>query len=163
MDALVNHETTMRPYRKSDIEALCIIAREEIPKLPNYKNIVVIDKKVRFLFENNIDNAKFLCLVLCDSHQGNIVGGVVGYCGESLFSFDPICQDQFLWIDPEYRTLKNARKLINGFLEWAKARKPQLILASHTGGLKSEKMDAMLQRQGFVPVGTLYQYRRNER
>ena len=150
----------VRPYVFEDIDWLVETAAREVPSLPNYKNVVVDPVALRFLFEKNMDNKNFLTLVLCEA--GQRIGGVVGKAGPCLFSFDVVVQDSFLWVDPDHRTLHNVRLLIHGYLNWAKTLNPTVIMASHTGGTKEGKMSQLLQREGFVPVGTLYHYRSEE-
>ena len=151
---------TVRPYVFEDIDWLIETATREVPRLPNYRNVVVDPVALRFLFEKNMENKNFLTLVLCQG--GRRIGGVVGKAGPCLFSFDVVVQDSFLWVDPDFRILANVRLLIASYLNWARSLNPTVIMASHTGGTKEDKMSLLLQREGFVPVGTLYHYRSEE-
>jgi hypothetical protein len=80
----------------------------------------------------------------------------------SLVSTDLIADDIFLFVEPEFRTLHNANKLIQVYKEWALARGAKLIRASYSGGSfppgtkEYEAFNMLLTRQGFKPVGTIY-------
>lgn len=152
--------TVMRPYTQQDIPALVALVTAVLPTLPTYAGLRVDEARVRFLLEQNQHNATFLCLVLCDSQSGTIIGGVAGYCTPTMFSFDTVATDTFLYVAPAYRTLRNTGRLIKAYVDWAKARKASLILATHTAGLgNDEKMAQLLGWYGFHHVGALYQWR----
>lgn len=151
----------MRRYRLSDIDRLIEIVQKYLPELPNYKGTTVAPDRVRFLLENNIDNATFLCLVLTDEHD-QVVGGIGAWCSVLVYSWDTIASDLFLFILPEHRSLRNVLLLTRGYTEWAKQRGAKLITATHTGGFKEEQMKKLLKREGYEPVGLLYHYRRDQ-
>jgi GNAT superfamily N-acetyltransferase len=148
---------TVRRYKLKDIDAIWELVRTSLPLLPNYVGTVPDEKRVRFLLENNQNNGTFLCLVLCDA-QDKPVGGIGGYCTASMWSFDQVATDTYLYIKPEYRTLRNAMLLIRGYVQWAKARGAKLITGSHTAGFRAEEMSVLLKKMHFKPVGMLYHY-----
>jgi GNAT superfamily N-acetyltransferase len=152
----------LRLYEPGDIPRALDLLCAALPQLPNYSMIVPDRGRIEYVLTHNIDNAEsFAGWVLCDSH--NVVQGFSGgWCVRSLMSYDLIADDIFCWIEPEYRSYDNARKLIQAYVEWAVAKGAKLIRASHTGGSfpkgsrEAELFDALLRRQGFKEVGSIY-------
>lgn len=155
-------ELTLRMYQQRDIPRCLDILMAALPRLPNYSKIEPNRERMKYVLEHNIQNANaFAGWVLCDSDdvpQG--CGGA--WCVTSLMSLDLVADDIFMWVEPEYRTYKNASMLLQVYIEWAKARGAKLIRASHTGGSfpkdsKDGKLfDALLRRHGFKEVGSIY-------
>jgi hypothetical protein len=135
---------------------------EWVPRLPNYTALTPDRKRIEYVLHHNIDNASaFACWVLCDSHD-EVRGGVGGYCIMSLLSLDFVADDVFLFILPEYRTLRNTNMLISAYKEWAISHNAKIVRASHSGGSFREGskeqtlFDELLSRQGFKLVGKIY-------
>ena len=158
----VNKALTIRTYKAKDVPIALDMLMNALPQLPNYAMITADRARIEYVLRNNIDNAvSFAGWVVCDT-QDIPRGCGAGWCVKSLMSNDLVADDVFLWVEPEYRTLRNANLLIQTYVEWAKARGAKLIRASHTGGSFQpgtkdyELYNALLERQGFKPVGTVY-------
>ena len=157
-----NKELTLRTYQLKDLPRMLDIIMEYVPQLPNYATIKCDRSRVEYVLRHNIDNAAaFCCWVVCDTHD-EVQGGAAGWCVMSLLSKDLVADDVFMFVLPEYRTLRNANMLLVAYKEWAQARGAKLIRASHTGGSfrpgtkEYDLFNALLTRQGFKPVGTIY-------
>ena len=155
-------ELTLRLYKAKDLPRMIDIIMQYVPQLPNYKKIKLDRNRIEYVLVHNIDNAlSFNCWVLCDTHD-EVQGGVAGWCVMSLLSKDLVADDVFMSVVPEYRTLRNANMLIQAYVEWARQRGAALIRASHSGGSfqpgtkEYELFDALLTRQGFRSVGSIY-------
>ena len=148
---------TLRRYELRDTPQIVDIVAREVPLLPNYKGISVHRERVEFLLLNNQRNSVYHCNVLVDGSE--VVGLVVAYCSPTIFSFDTIAIDNFLWIAQAYRSLRSVGELIRGYKEWAHARGAVITAASFTGGIKPELMDMLLRRHGFTRIGALYHLR----
>jgi GNAT superfamily N-acetyltransferase len=157
-------ECTVRMYGPHDIPRVIEIAMGALPRLPNYGMLTPDKDRIEYVLRHNIDNAAaFAGWVLCDSHD--VPQGIVGgWCVRNLMSLDYVADDIFLWIEPKYRTFRNANQLIQVYLDWAKAKDAKLIRASHSGGSfprgtrEWEMFDALLRRAGFKEVGSIYHY-----
>ena len=164
----MNKELTLREYEANDIPRLIEMFMGALPRIPNYAMIVPDPSRIRNVLVNNVQNADhYTGWVLCDSH--NIPQGcAAGWCVRSLMSQDLVADDIIMWIEPEYRTLRSANMLLDTYVQWAKARGAKLIRASHTGGSwpKGSKeyilFDALLRRQGFSEVGSIYHWQEGE-
>lgn len=161
-DIAPNKELTLRTYQLKDLPRMLDIIMEYVPQLPNYATIKCDRSRVEYVLRHNIDNAAaFCCWVVCDTHD-EVQGGAAGWCVMSLLSKDLVADDVFMFVLPEYRTLRNANMLLVAYKEWAQARGAKLIRASHTGGSfrpgtkEYDLFNALLTRQGFKPVGTIY-------
>ena len=158
----MNREVTLRNYQGQDIPYVIDMIMKAIPQLPNYKMITPDRDRIEYVLRFNIDNAhSFAGWVLCDSH--NVPCGMSGgWCVQNLMSLDLVADDIFLWIEPQYRSLRNANMLINVYVEWAMSKGAKLIRASHTGGSfpkgskEAEMFNSILTRLGFKEVGSIY-------
>jgi len=161
-EAAVDKSLVIRTYQAKDLPRMLDIIMEYVPQLPNYARMKMDRERIEYVLRHNIDNAAaFCCWVLCDTHDV-VQGGGAAWCVMSLLSKDMIADDVFMFVLPEYRTLRNANQLLVAYIEWAHARGAKLIRASHTGGSfppgskEYELFDALLRRQGFKSVGTIY-------
>jgi GNAT superfamily N-acetyltransferase len=143
----------------SDVPRIIDICVAEIPKLPNYKGVVVDPSRIKFLLDQNVDNDGYFMVFLLVNDHDEIVGGIGAYCVTMSFSWDRVCNDVFFFILPEWRSLPNAVKLMTAYRDWALARKALIIGATHTGGENEEAMDRLIRLVGFEPIGKLYHYR----
>lgn len=157
-------ELELRSYAKKDIQRVINLIVEAIPQLPNYSMITPDPERIRYVLEHNIDNAlSFAGWVLCDSHE-EVHGFGGGWCVGNLMSRDLVADDIFMWIQPEYRNHRNVSKLIHTYVAWAKGKGAKLIRASHSAGSfpkgskEAQLYHAMLERIGFVEVGSIYHW-----
>lgn len=157
-------ELTLRLYQERDIPRVLNMLMAAIPQLPNYAMITPNRDRILYVLEHNIMNAyAFAGWVLCDSHDVP-QGCGAAWCVMSLIAEDLVADDVFMWVEPEYRSYKNAAMLVTAYVDWCKARGAKLIRASHTGGSfpkdsKEGKLyDALLRRLGFKEVGSVYHY-----
>lgn len=157
-------ELTLRPYQPRDIPRMVEIIMNAIPQLPNYQMITPDPDRIRYVLEHNATGGTaFAAWVLCDSHD-RVQGGGGGWCVMNIMSTDMVADDIFMWIEPEFRSLPAVFRLVNAYVEWAKARGAKLIRASHTGGSfkkgskEQELYDKLLRRLGFEEVGSVYHY-----
>jgi len=127
---------------------------EAMPSLVNYRDIEVDPERMAFVLRSNVKNATFFALLLV-TPEGEVVGGIAGQCTPLFFSLDTIASDTFLYIQPKHRSFKESRRLLMGFVLWAKARKAKIIRASHTSG---HDIAPLLTRIGFKEVGKIYQW-----
>jgi hypothetical protein len=152
----------LRLYEPNDIPRALDLLCAALPQLPNYAMITPDRDRIEYVLTHNIDNAEsFAGWVLCDSH--NVVQGFGGaWCVRSLMSLDFVADDIFMWVEPEYRSYENVRKLIHAYRDWAIEKGAKLIRASHSGGSfpKGSREYALynilLTRLGFNEVGSIY-------
>jgi GNAT superfamily N-acetyltransferase len=159
-----SRELTLRTYQTRDIPRCLDILMAAIPQLPNYAMITPDRDRIQYVLVHNVDNANAFCgWVLCDSHDVP-QGCGAGWCVMSLMSQDLVADDVFMWVEPEYRSLRNANLLFAAYQEWALGRGAKLIRATHTGGSfrkgtkEAQLWDALLRRAKFVEVGSVYHY-----
>lgn len=152
--------TTVRKYRREDIPTIRGKVMIEVPKLPHYQGIKVVAERVDQLLEDGLKSEdRFMARVLV-TPNGDIVGGVCGYCVTQLLSWDKLTGDIFLYIDPAWRSLPNVLKLMFAYRDWAIATGATIISATQTGGFKQDTLGKLLQRYGeYEPVGTIYYYK----
>src|SRR5882762_2210475 len=149
----------IRTYEAKDIPFLVELACECLATLPNYAQIKPSPERIHQLLSNNINNDGYWMMRVLVTDDDQIAGQICAYCSMCVFSFDMITNDVFLYIIPEWRTLNSTVKLIRAYRDWAIARKAKIIGSTTTGGYRVESLDKLLQREGFVPVGTLYHHK----
>lgn len=153
----------MRPYVPSDIPFLVDGVCRFVPELPHYKDITVAPNRIEYLLKNNFGSDSMMkAWVLVDPETNQLVGGVAGYCVPGMLTWDLVAQDIFLFVLPEWRSLRNLLMLMTAYKEWAKARGAKLIMASYMGGHRIDSMAKVMVRQGYVEAGTLWMMRLDE-
>lgn len=153
-------ETAMRPYHPSDTDFLVAGICKYVPELPHYKDVTIAPERIKYLLQHNFGGgSNFAAWVLVDPETNQLVGGVAGYCVPGMLTWDLVAQDVFLFVLPEYRSLRNLLKLMTVYKDWAKARGAKLIMASYMGGHRSESMAKVMVRQGYMEAGTLWMMR----
>lgn len=153
----------MRPYDLSDIPFIIAGVQEFVPQLPNYKDITIAPDRVDYLLRHNHTNsANFQAWVLVDKETGQLVGGVGGYCVPGMLTWDLVANDAFLFVLPNWRSLKNLLMLMHAYKTWAMARGAKLITASYMGGWRPEAMAKVMERQGYIKAGDLWMLRLDE-
>ena len=160
----MSKELTLRLYETKDIPRVIDLIVKAIPQLPNYAMITPNRDRIEYVLVHNIDNATaFAGWVLCDTHD-EVHGFGGGWCVGNLMSLDLVADDIFMWIEPEYRNYKNVSKLIHTFVGWARGKGAKLIRASHSAGSfpkgseEAKLYHALLERLGFVEVGSIYHW-----
>lgn len=159
---MANKNLTIRNYRKDDIKYMVERASEIVPALPHYRGINVSKPRLEFLLTQNMNpQSGFSGWVLTDNED--IPRGFgAGYCVPAIFSTELIANDVFLFVEPEWRSIKNVDLLISTYVTWAKTKGAKLIRASETGGLVAadqkgqEVYDKLLSRHKFVRFGSVY-------
>src|SRR6478735_3523630 len=117
----------LRPYDPKDIPFLVDGVCTYVPQLPHYKDITVAPERIKYLLEHNFGGGtNFAAWVLIDPDTNQLVGGVAGYCVPGMLTWDLVAQDVFLFVLPEWRSLRNLLKLMTVYKEWAKARGAKL-------------------------------------
>ncbi len=150
--------TRVRRYRDSDIPRIIEILFEELPKMESQKHITLDEGRMKFLLEKSAkDESAFLINVLVNE-KDEIVGGAGAYCVTHLLSWDKVTSDLFLFVDPNWRTMKNVAKIIGAYKDWAVRRGAKIIGASHTAGYRGNAFDLLLQRNGGERVGAVYYF-----
>lgn len=158
----MSRETTLRQYQAKDIDFMVDRMESAIKDLPHYAH-TTYDREITrrtLQFNCGVDN-QFAGIMICDPKTDNIVGGISCAISRGFISNDVYLWDIFFFIEPEWRSLRNAEKLFIAMREWALAHgvKLQNIRASTTSGYKMEKLNRLMEYMGMEPIGTLYQYK----
>lgn len=150
----------MRPYNLDDVPFICDSVERELPKLPNYKDIVVARDRLEYLLQHNYGNAAYFQVwVLVDLDTNRLVGGGGGYCTPGMVTWDLIANDVFLFVLPGWRSYRNVVRLMTAYKDWAKARGCKLIMATQTGGYRVDSMNEIMRRQGYIEAGSQWMLR----
>ena len=152
---------TVRNYRLDDIPYMIDRAADFIPKMPHYKGLSFSRVRLDYLLKNNLNpQSGFGGWILADSEDVPRGFGA-GYCVPAMISTENVANDVVLYVEPEWRSLKNAGLLIKEYVKWAKSKQAKIIIATDTSGLvgsqtSREAYDKFLGAHGFENVGSLY-------
>jgi len=150
----------VRKYTEADIPIIRGKVMVEVPKLPHYEGVKVDARRIdQLMYDGLRHEDRFMARVLV-TPDNTIVGGICGYCVTQLLSYDKMTGDIFLFIDPEWRSLPNALKLMLAYRDWGIAQGATIVAATQTSGYKEEVLGKLLQRYGdYEPVGTIYYHK----
>lgn len=155
-DSKQDKEPVLRPYKAEDIPLMCKLVAKYVPELPNYDGITVDEERVAYILRQHVVGSQsFACWILANSDDMP-VGGIAAQIAPSFLTHDKIANDNFLFVLPGWRTLKNANKLVAAYKQWSIAMGCVLTKGSCMGGYEPDAMDIFMKRNGFVPMGALY-------
>lgn len=151
-------------YTAADVDDMVEAIGVGLQELPLYCQSEYDADRVRLtLLANLTQDARsamsFVCFVLCDPDTNKTVGGVALYALPGYVTRDIFVNDIFFYVKPEWRTLRNATKLVLAGKDWGLMRgaKPFHIRYTVTNTYKLEGLGKLLARLDFVPIGAIYQ------
>jgi hypothetical protein len=158
-DSKQDQPPTLRLYKLEDIPMLCALVAKYVPELPNYDGITVDKDRVAYILRQHVQNSQsFACWLLVNSAD-QPVGGIAAQITPSFLTNDKISNDNFLFVLPGWRNLKNANILVSTYKQWSIAMGCILTKGSCMGGYEPDAMDIFMKRNGFKPMGALYAIR----
>jgi len=158
----VSRITTLRQYQKKDIDRLVEKIGPALKDLPHYADTAFDPEITRATLEFNCGQDMALAgYVICNPQTDVVVGGLSIAITHGFMSKDLYASDIFFWIEPEWRSLANAEKLIIACRDWALRRGVKLrnIRSTVTSGYKMDKIAKLMEFMGMEPIGTIFQYR----
>ena len=155
------NDTTHRLATEADIDWIVDVCLREIPLLPAYKGIHMERSISKAFIQSCLDRPdSYAVSVLCESHTDRPIGMGICYCVPIVFTTrGKAASDIFLYIEPEWRSMKNVAKMYSNYKKWALDLGAVLIDASFTSGYESAAMDLLLRRNGFNKIGATYRAR----
>lgn len=113
------------------------------------------DAKVHALIVQLIESEDGLALVA--EHDGEIVGGFIGYVGEHYFTDVLVASDYALFVGMSHRGAMAGKRLIGAYVEWAKSRGAAMIQIGITTGVAVDASSRLVESCGFRNVGNLFE------
>jgi GNAT superfamily N-acetyltransferase len=144
----------IRPATTADIGALLLLA-EAMHAESRYAPLPFDLAKVADLFGGLIGGAG--CLLVAE-RDGEIVGGLAGWCAEHFFTRAKIASDFGLFVPQNRRGGLVAARLLQAFAAWAQGQGAAMVQAGITTGVNVAATTRLYQGVGFVPVGTIFEY-----
>ncbi|MFA5135688.1 MAG: GNAT family N-acetyltransferase [Patescibacteria group bacterium] len=133
--------------------------REDIPVMvelaagylqhSSYAPLIYDKIKTHDFLEELLDENGFLVV---SERNGQIVGGMVGDVITPWFSNDKIGVEYILYMHPDYRTGRDAYRLIRSWVEWCKYQGVKQIRPAISSGIN--RGERLYQAMGFEAVGS---------
>lgn len=101
-------------------------------------------------------------IALIAEHDGEIVGGFVGWAHEQYFGHDKVAVDLALFVDPDKRGAMAGAMLIKKFIEVAKEKGAAQIVISNSTGVDKERVGKLYEKMGMEHVGYVYSLNNKE-
>lgn len=135
---------------ETDEDACVDLARmQTVETLPH---IPFDEPTARRTFDSYLKSASPTILV-CEANDRKIAGFLVAYMTPYAFATGHFCNQEVIYVRPEYRGTRAAARLIRSFNEWADRTNPREVFAGVANGIKVERTTRFLELFGFAPVG----------
>lgn len=146
----------IRPATHDDIPTLVTLAERMHAESRYAAMSFDVDKMAR-TFAALIDGAG--CLLVAE-HDGEVVGGLAGWCAEHFFSREKVAGDYGVFVPPERRGGLVAARLLRAFVAWAREQgvADRWIQPGITTGVHQQATEQLYRAIGFVPVGTVFAF-----
>lgn len=92
-------------------------------------------------------------IFVCEANDRTIAGFLIAYITPYAFATGHFCNQEVIYVRPEYRGTRAAARLIQAFNEWADRTNPREVFAGVANGIKVERTTRFLELFGFAPVG----------
>ena len=89
-------------------------------------------------------------------HEDQVVGGIIGQKYPMLFNNSYEAMHNFLYVDPQYRSLKLFKMLLAKYIQWCDAHDVTNILVGHSYGGRIDQMDKLYSRFGLTKIGSIF-------
>lgn len=146
----------IRDATHADIPRLLILG-EQMHAESRYRGLPYSAEKMAGLFAGLVDGGDG-CLLVAEK-AGGVVGVFAGWCAPHYFTDARVASDFGLFVEPAHRGGALAALLLRRFVAWARDRGAVLIDAGITTGVHLEATTRMYCGLGFVPVGTVFEFK----
>lgn len=85
--------------------------------------------------------------------DGRLVGALMARLTTPAYSFEILAQEDFFYIDPEYRGRFLFVRLMNAFLSWAEAAGAKAAMMRVESGITLDRTSKLLELFGFTESG----------
>lgn len=124
-------------------------------KQSTYNYVSWDEAKAREMIEKAVIEGGKDFLVLLSYDKEDIVGGVMAYAFEPLFSKERIAVESYLWLDEDYRSSRRGQELLEAYEYWCKLVDVKI---AQVGLLASadQRMAKFYERRGYKIGETVY-------
>ena len=143
----------IRPAIPDDLPRLVEMG-EAMHAESRYRALRFDSDKVRALL-GNLMQTGFLMVA---ERDGRVIGGFAGMAAPHWFSGDKIASDLALFIEPESRGRLDVVRLINAFMEWARAQGVVAIDIGVNTGVHTNQTGRLYEKLGGHLAGLLYSF-----
>lgn len=138
----------IRKATRDDIPLMVELAAEYLQH-SSYAPLVYDKIKTHDFLDELLDEKGFMVVA---ERDGQIVGGMVGDVITPWFSDDKIGVEYIIYMHPDYRTGRDAYRLIRSWVEWCKYQDVKQIRPAISSGVN--RGERLYQAMGFEVVGS---------
>ena len=127
----------------------CYFKVSEQRKMYDFDRSVLCNSLMNWIqLDNNL-------MIVC-KEDDIVVGFFTAFYQCNYYSKDNVANMEILYVKKQYRSLKLTNRIMKRFIEWCKIHNCRNIEMLIDSGIKHEKFDIYLKRQGFKNIGNLY-------
>lgn len=139
-------KTLIRDATPDDLDLLMDIAQAMHQESPRFSKLAFSEAKVLQLYVGLMELPNGLLAVA--EKDGVVVGGVAGIVTEHWFSTDLTANEFAVFILPEHRGGMTAARLVQHYVQWAKAQGAKLIQLGISTGVQPVETAALYRALG---------------
>lgn len=143
---------SIRRATADDLPTLLAMASAMHAESPRYRDIEFAEDKLRELIQQ-LHDYPVSCILLVAESAGGIVGMLWGYLVEYFFSRELMATDQLLYVSPEHRRGRTARRLVKAFEQWGAERGARNIQLGVSSGINNDGCAHFYERMGYHVTG----------
>ncbi|HET7663892.1 MAG TPA: GNAT family N-acetyltransferase [Rhodanobacteraceae bacterium] len=144
----------IREAAHADIGTLLLLA-EAMHAESKWRRMHFDLDKTAALFRHLIDHPTGCVLVA--ERDGEVIGGMAGWCDEHFFSRDKFAGEFGVFVKPTRRGGLAAAGLLKAFHEWAKSQGAAFIEVGITTGVHVERSAKLYEALGFQRAGVVFE------
>lgn len=148
----------IRSFFREDIDTCIELARDMVTE-SSYRDIPFHEAKMRSTFNYILYNpTQAFCFVACDDNN-KVVGGILGYISEYIFSFEKVVSDYVLFLHPSVRGTLCAARLVKEYTRWATEHGAMKAVLGITSEVEEERTGRLYEALGYRRCGAIYSRR----
>ncbi|NPU91384.1 MAG: GNAT family N-acetyltransferase [Gammaproteobacteria bacterium] len=147
----------VRPAKRSDLPSLILLADQFHSEDPAFSSTPFDASIVLASFDDYLKNEN-CCLFVTEQH-GQLTGFFMGHVSRSAWGQFREAGEDFFYVTPDSRGTGAGDLLVQSYVEWAKEKGALITGTAIRSQINANAVSLLLDRNGFVPMGTLWVYR----
>ena len=142
--------TTYRDAGPKDVDDILQLAREMHAET-SFKTLTFNDGKAALeIMECILSPYYFFCLA---EQEGKVVGFIVGYLSQPLFSEDLVVYDHAWYVGKSVRNTFIGVRLLKNLVRWSKIQNARALFVTTGSKVNEARVGKLVESQGFTQLG----------